>query len=114
MTQGDEGAGAGPSAAEYPQDKKSGIEDARTREVRSSLSEREIHEWWEADYLNSDLNRFYDQVFDRIIQTLAPMPGETLLDAGCGYGFHAVRPAPGAVHVTVGGVARRGRPAGAQ
>jgi 2-polyprenyl-3-methyl-5-hydroxy-6-metoxy-1,4-benzoquinol methylase len=91
-----------PDAMNQPRggDTKSVIEDGRTRELRSCLSEQEIHEWWETDYLNADLNRFYDQVFDRIIQTLAPKSGQTLLDAGCGYGFHAVRLARSGVQVT--------------
>lgn len=79
---------------------ESRIEDLRTRELRACLSERELHEQWEADYLNADLNRFYDRVFDRIIQTLAPTPGQTLLDAGCGYCFHAVRLARSGLQVT--------------
>ncbi len=91
-----------PDAMNQPRrdDKKSVIEDASTQELRSCLSELEIHEQWEADYLNADLNRFYDRVFDRIIRTLAPKPGQTLLDAGCGYAFHAVRLARSGLQVT--------------
>src|SRR5712664_3754819 len=91
-----------PDAINQPRgdDKKSVIADARTQELRSCLSERQIHEQWETDYLNADLNRFYDRVFDRLIQTLAPKPGQTLLDAGCGYCFHAVRLARSGLQVT--------------
>ena len=72
-------------------------------EQRSSsvdLRDPEIHEQWESLYLNADLDRLYDRVFERIVRTLASKPGQTLLDAGCGYCFHAVRLAKSGLRVT--------------
>jgi SAM-dependent methyltransferase len=80
--------------------KTDGLSDARTHESRAFLNEPEIHTQWESEYLNPDLDRFYDRAFARIIQTLAPKPDQTLLDAGCGYCFHAVRLARGGLQVT--------------
>jgi 2-polyprenyl-3-methyl-5-hydroxy-6-metoxy-1,4-benzoquinol methylase len=74
--------------------------DVRTQDVRDLLSEPDIHEQWESDYLNSDLNEFYDRVFQRMTEVLAPRPGEKLLDAGSGYCFHAVRLARSGLQVT--------------
>ena len=64
------------------------------------LKAPEIHEQWESLFLNADLDRLYDRVFERIVRTLAPKPGQTLLDAGCGYCFHAVRLAKSGLRVT--------------
>lgn len=64
------------------------------------LREPEIHEHWESVYLNPDLDRLYDRIFERIVRTLAPEPDQTLLDAGCGSCFHAVRLARSGVRVT--------------
>ncbi len=67
---------------------------------RVDLREPEIHEQWESIYLNPDLDRLYDQIFERIVGILSPKPDQTLLDAGCGYCFHAVRLAKSGVQVT--------------
>ncbi len=67
---------------------------------RVDLSEPEIHEQWESVYLNPDLDRLYDRIFERIVRILSPKPDQTLLDAGCGYCFHAVRLARSGVQVT--------------
>src|SRR5262249_32258302 len=67
---------------------------------RVDLREPEIHEQWESVYLNPDLDRVYDRIFERIVGILAPKPDEKLLDAGCGSCFHAVRLARSGVKVT--------------
>jgi len=76
------------------------IADRRTQELQIFLNEPEIHREWESEYLNGDLNNFYDRVFQRLIKILSPKPGEKLLDAGCGYCFHAIRLARSGLQVT--------------
>jgi ubiquinone/menaquinone biosynthesis C-methylase UbiE len=66
----------------------------------SSLSEqflarKDIHQQWASDYLNPDMDRFYDLAFQAIVDRLKAGPGNTLLDAGCGYCHHAKRLARG-------------------
>lgn len=67
------------------------MDDARTRGSASYLSEPQIHEQWESDYLNPDMEAFYEASFDAIVRRLGVPEGTTLLDAGCGYCLHAVR-----------------------
>ncbi len=68
--------------------------------VRVDLHGPEIHAQWESVYLNPDLDRLYDRIFERIVRILAPKPDQTLLDAGCGSCFHAARLAKGGLRVT--------------
>jgi len=55
------------------------------------LHRDEIHEEWEEQYLTPEMDRFYDRAFEEIARRLAAPRGARLLDAGCGYCFHAVR-----------------------
>lgn len=55
------------------------------------LHRDEIHEEWEEQYLTPEMDRFYDNAFDEIAKRLRAPKGAKMLDAGCGYGFHAVR-----------------------
>jgi ubiquinone/menaquinone biosynthesis C-methylase UbiE len=64
---------------------------SKTAQSSSYLAARDIHQEWESDYLNPVLDRFYDLAFDKIVAELGAQPGDTILDAGCGYGFHAER-----------------------
>ncbi|MBX7079102.1 MAG: class I SAM-dependent methyltransferase [Nannocystaceae bacterium] len=74
--------------------------EARTQGSQSYLSEPQIHEQWESDYLNPDIEAFYEASFDAIVQRLGVPPGATLLDAGCGYCLHAARYARRGLEVT--------------
>lgn len=63
-----------------------------TKAVSDTVLERdEIHEEWEEQYLTPEMDRFYDRAFDEIAKRLHAPRGARLLDAGCGYCFHAVR-----------------------
>lgn len=63
-----------------------------TKAVSDTVLERdEIHEEWEEQYLTPEMDRFYDRAFDEIARRLHAPRGARLLDAGCGYCFHAVR-----------------------
>jgi len=72
----------------------------RTEESASYLRGESVHVQWESDYLNADLDRLYDAAFSRIVDTLGAQPGASILDAGCGYGFHAMRMARRGLKVT--------------
>jgi len=72
---------------------------SKERTTSVDLRDPEIHEQWESLYLNADLDRLYDRVFERIVKALSPKPGQTLLDAGCGYCFHAIRLAKSGLRV---------------
>ena len=72
----------------------------RPDQAERYLRQKDIHAQWESDYLNPDMNRFYDIAFDAILRRLQPKPSDKLLDAGCGYGYHTVRLARGGSHIT--------------
>jgi ubiquinone/menaquinone biosynthesis C-methylase UbiE len=55
------------------------------------LARADIHEQWESDYLNPQMDRFYDLALARIVEALGDTQGKTLLDAGCGYCYHTRR-----------------------
>ncbi len=76
--------------------------DARTRslEAEAYLGRSEVHERWETVYHNRDLDGFYEEVFDRLVDRLGAGPDATLLDAGCGYCLHAARLARRGLRVT--------------
>jgi ubiquinone/menaquinone biosynthesis C-methylase UbiE len=57
----------------------------------SVLHREEIHEEWEQLYLSPAMDRFYDKAFAEIGRRLHAPKGARLLDAGCGYCYHAVR-----------------------
>ena len=67
---------------------------------RSFLQRKSIHSQWESDYLNPDMDRFYDLAFDDILERLKPTPNNTILDAGCGYCYHTVRLTRGGCKIT--------------
>lgn len=72
---------------------------------RSEHSERllqrpELHSQWETEYLNPDLDRFYDLAFDDILKRLGLRSSDKLLDAGCGYCHHTLRLARAGAEIT--------------
>jgi ubiquinone/menaquinone biosynthesis C-methylase UbiE len=68
--------------------------------ARSRLSREDIHDQWENDYLNPELDRFYDAAFDRILKELGDTKGKSLLDIGCGYCHHTRRLLKGGFKIT--------------
>jgi ubiquinone/menaquinone biosynthesis C-methylase UbiE len=73
---------------------------SQTQLSATFLAAPDIHQEWESDYLNRDLDRFYDSAFARLIAGLGASPGDRILDAGCGYCFHAGRLARSGLRVT--------------
>jgi ubiquinone/menaquinone biosynthesis C-methylase UbiE len=63
----------------------------KSLQTEKFLGQNEIHAQWQSDYLNSDLDRFYDLAFADILKVINPLPTEKILDAGCGYCYHTVR-----------------------
>lgn len=55
------------------------------------LQSQEIHSQWRSDYLNPDMDRFYDLAFADILKKLQAGAADRILDAGCGFGYHTVR-----------------------
>lgn len=72
---------------------------SRTDASRAILGAQEIHTHWENDYLNSDLDPFYDRACARLVEKLGAPSGAKILDAGCGYAYHAMRYARLGLHV---------------
>lgn len=66
----------------------------------SFLGQRPIHTQWESDYLNPDLDRFYDLAFADLLKVLRPGPDDRILDAGCGYCYHTARLARSGAFIT--------------
>lgn len=85
----------------HPQGDRGGSEiRARHLQSKGYLNTPQIHAQWEASYLNEDLDPFYDACYARMVHKLDPAPGAHILDAGCGYGYHAVRLASHGLRVT--------------
>lgn len=76
------------------------IANEKTERSAKYLADTEIHEEWDRNYLNEDLDRFYNAAFARLIAALGAEKGDRILDAGCGYCFHAARLAEAGLKVT--------------
>ncbi|HXY34838.1 MAG TPA: class I SAM-dependent methyltransferase [Planctomycetaceae bacterium] len=48
---------------------------------------------WDSDYYHPIAERYYDRAVSRMLELLSAKPGDTVLDAGCGPGVHAIRAA---------------------
>jgi ubiquinone/menaquinone biosynthesis C-methylase UbiE len=72
----------------------------RAEESRDFLQRETIHSQWESDYLNPDMDHFYNLVFEDILKQLRPSRESRLLDAGCGYCYHTVRLANSGAKIT--------------
>jgi ubiquinone/menaquinone biosynthesis C-methylase UbiE len=67
------------------------MNDELSDRSRNLLHRQEIHTQWESDYLNPDIDQFYDLAFSDIIKRIRPAVNSEILDAGCGYCYHTVR-----------------------
>jgi ubiquinone/menaquinone biosynthesis C-methylase UbiE len=74
--------------------------NTRTDQSEQLLQGNAIHSQWESDYLNPDMDAFYDLAFADIVGTLKPKPTDSILDAGCGFGYHTVRIARSQAQIT--------------
>ena len=63
----------------------------KSLETEKFLGQGEIHAQWQSDYLNPDLDRFYDLAFADILKVIKARPTDRILDAGCGYCYHTLR-----------------------
>lgn len=72
----------------------------RTKESESYLAEVDVHQSWEDHYLAPQLEKLYNTLFGRIVESLGAKPGDCVLDAGCGYCHHAARLARAGLDVT--------------
>ncbi len=76
------------------------VDEGRASQSEQFLQSVDIHAQWESDYLNPDMDRFYDFAFNQIIERLNPRPSDNVLDAGCGYCHHTVRLARSGSRIT--------------
>ena len=67
---------------------------------KTRLRQADIHEQWENDYLNPQMDRFYALAFDRIVAELGDAKGKRILDVGCGYCYHTTRLAERGLTIT--------------
>lgn len=67
---------------------------------RRFLQNKPIHQRWESDYLNPDMNAFYDLAFADIVARIGATPKTMILDAGCGYCYHTTRLARSGARIT--------------
>jgi ubiquinone/menaquinone biosynthesis C-methylase UbiE len=72
----------------------------RSSASESFLQGQAIHTQWESDYLNPDMDRFYDQAFADIVARANIKPSDHVLDAGCGYCLHTTRLAKSGAKIT--------------
>jgi ubiquinone/menaquinone biosynthesis C-methylase UbiE len=65
----------------------------KSSQAHNFLQNEAIHSRWLSDYLNSDIDRFYDLAFDYIVAKVnsSSKPSSSILDAGCGYCHHTAR-----------------------
>jgi ubiquinone/menaquinone biosynthesis C-methylase UbiE len=63
----------------------------KSLQTEKFLGQGEIHAQWQSDYLNTDLDRFYDLAFADILRVIKARPTDRVLDAGCGYCYHTLR-----------------------
>jgi ubiquinone/menaquinone biosynthesis C-methylase UbiE len=74
--------------------------DQKSVQSKAFLAQNAIHDQWQSDYLNPDLNHFYDLAVADILRVLKPRPEDRILDAGCGFCYHTVRLARCAAQIT--------------
>ena len=74
------------------------METAELSKLR--LAQSDIHEQWDSDYLNPDVDKFYDAAFAKILEALGDTSGKTILDIGCGYCYHTKRLARSNLKIT--------------
>jgi SAM-dependent methyltransferase len=55
---------------------------------------------WDSDYYHPIAERYYDRAVPRMLELLGAKRGDTVLDAGCGPGVHAIRAVRAGLKVT--------------
>ncbi|WP_293866543.1 bifunctional 2-polyprenyl-6-hydroxyphenol methylase/3-demethylubiquinol 3-O-methyltransferase UbiG [uncultured Alsobacter sp.] len=73
---------------------------SKSEHSETFLQMPQIHAEWEDDYLNPAMDALYDDAIALIAKHLSMPPGTRLLDAGCGYAYHALRLAAHGFDVT--------------
>ena len=76
------------------------MNDDLPTQSREFLQKRAIHSDWESDYLNPDMDLFWDVAFADILNRIKPQSTDTILDAGCGYCYHTARLARSGAKIT--------------
>lgn len=75
-------------------------ESAKPTQSKARLSQSDIHEEWERNYLSPELDRYYRAAFARIVDELKDSSGRATLDLGCGYCYHTKRLAQSDLSIT--------------
>ncbi len=76
------------------------MKKSRDQQSEAFLATPDIHAAWESDYLNTDMDVFYDDAIAAIAAAVPPESNPRLLDAGCGYAYHSIRLAMAGFQVT--------------
>jgi SAM-dependent methyltransferase len=67
------------------------VSELRSDTVKKTLSTRDVSNMWEAAYRTPENERFYERVFDYLLDLIQPPSDSIVLDVGCGPGFHSMR-----------------------
>ena len=66
------------------------MNSTKSREVKETLQNADMHKEWEQSYRNDQNIRFYEQAFDFIFHQIDVPAGSAFLDAGCGSGVKSI------------------------
>jgi SAM-dependent methyltransferase len=63
----------------------------KSEKTENILANRIFMPQWQSDYLDADMDRFYDLAFTDILKMINAGPTDRMFDAGCGSCYHTVR-----------------------
>jgi ubiquinone/menaquinone biosynthesis C-methylase UbiE len=63
----------------------------KSDELKTSLESDEIHSRWESVFRTDENEKFTELLFNKVVSLIKFPEGRTLLDAGCGPGYHSIR-----------------------
>ncbi len=64
---------------------------SESKDVEETLGKPGVHNQWEKDFRSEENEKSYEEIFDFIANVLNAPDKSTILDVGCGPGFHSMR-----------------------